>query len=56
MIQKSKFITEMASAGDVDWAGAADAQERNLVNRVGELNVTNEEGERHIIVTTWLRS
>ena len=32
----------MASAGgDVDWAGAADAQEKNLVNQVGELNVAD---------------
>ena len=31
----------MASSGDVDWAGAADAQEKHLVNRVGELNVAD---------------
>jgi hypothetical protein len=28
-----------SAGGDVDWAGAADAQEKNLVHQVGELNV-----------------
>ena len=31
----------MAANGDVDWAGAADTQEKSLVNKVGELNVRN---------------
>ena len=31
-------------ANDVDWAGAADAQERSLVNKVGDLNVRNGGG------------
>ena len=31
----------MATSGDVDWAGAADLQEKNLVSRVGDLNVNN---------------
>ena len=29
------------ATSDVDWAGAADAQEKSLVNRVGDLNVNN---------------
>ena len=32
------------AGGDVDWAGAADAQERSLVNKVGDLNVRNGGG------------
>ena len=31
----------MAANGDVDWAGAADTQEKSLVNKVGELNIRN---------------
>ena len=34
----------MAANGDLDWAGAADAQEKSLVNKVGELNVRNAGG------------
>jgi hypothetical protein len=34
----------MAANGDVDWAGAADAQEKSLVNKVGELNVNSAGG------------
>ena len=34
----------MAANGDVDWAGAADAQEKSLVNKVGDLNVGNAGG------------
>jgi hypothetical protein len=35
----------MATTGnDLDWAGAADAQEKSLVGRVGDLKVRNEGG------------
>ena len=38
----------MASAvNDLDWAGAADAQEK-LVSRVRELNVTKRAGKNHL--------
>ena len=37
-------LISMAANGDVDWAGAADAQEKSLVNKVGELNVGNAGG------------
>lgn len=38
----------MATSGDVDWAGAADAQEKSLVNRVGDLNVNNGAQGTHL--------
>ncbi len=33
----------MSVSGEVDWAGAAEAQEKNLVEQVGCLQVANGE-------------
>lgn len=42
-LRKLNFCCFSMATGDVDWAGAADAQEKSLVKQVGTLDVNGTE-------------